>query len=44
MTTKYLLYVKRGHQELLIKDRPTALFCDSNAIGDVAYNPKLKNR
>jgi len=36
--------LKRGTQELLKKDIPTALFCDSNAAMDVAYNPKLNDR
>jgi len=44
MTTKHHLWLKRGTQELLKEDIPTALFCDSNAAIDVAYNPKLNDR
>jgi len=44
MTTKHHLWLKRGTQELLKKDIPMALFCDSNAAIDVAYNPKLNDR
>jgi len=44
MMTKHHLWLKRGTQELLKKDIPTALFCDSNAAIDVAYNPKLNDR
>jgi hypothetical protein len=44
MTTKHHLWLKRGLQELLKQDIPTALFCDSNAAIDVAYNPKLNDR
>jgi len=43
MTTKHHLWLKRGLQELLRQDIPTALFCDSNAAIDVAYNPKLND-
>jgi len=38
MMTKHHLWLKRGLQELLKKDIPTALFCDSNAAIDVAYH------
>jgi len=44
MMTKHHLWLKRGLQELLKKDIQTALFCDSNAAIDVAYNPKLNDR
>jgi len=44
MTTKHHLGLKRGSQELLKIDIPTALFFDSNAAIDVAYNPKLNDR
>jgi hypothetical protein len=44
MTVKHHLWLKRGLQELLKQDIPTALFCDSNAAIDVAYNPKLNDR
>jgi hypothetical protein len=44
MMTKHHLWLKRGLQELLKQDIPTALFCDSNAAIDVAYNPKLNDR
>jgi len=44
MTTKHHLWLKRGTQELLKEDIPTALFCDSDAAIDVAYNPKLNDR
>jgi len=43
MTTKHHLWLKRGVQELLKKDILNALFCDSNAAIDVAYNPKLND-
>jgi hypothetical protein len=43
-TTKHHLWLKRGIQELLKQDIPPALFCDSNAAIDVAYNPKLNDR
>jgi len=36
--------LKREIQELLKKDIPMALFCNSNAAIDVAYNPKLNDR
>jgi hypothetical protein len=44
MTTKHHLWIKRGLQELLKKDIPTALICNGNAAIDVAYNPKLNDR
>ena len=44
MTTKHHPWLKRGTQELLKEDTPTALFCDSNAAIDVAYNPKINDR
>jgi hypothetical protein len=44
MTTKHHLWLKCRLQELLKEDIPTALFCDSNAAIDVAYNPKLNDR
>jgi len=44
MTTKHHLWLKRGPQELFKQDIATALFCDSNAVDDVAYNPKLNDR
>jgi len=44
MTTKHHLWLKRGTQELLKKDIPTALFCHSNAAIDVAYDPKLNGQ
>jgi len=43
MTTKQHLWLKCGLQELMKEDIPTALFCDSNAAIDVAYNPKLND-
>ena len=43
MTTKHHLWLKCGSQELLKMDILTALFCDSNAAIDVAYNPKLND-
>jgi len=44
MTTKHHLWLKGGTQELLKKDIPTALFCDTNATIGVAYIPKLNDR
>ena len=44
MTTKHHLWLKRGIQELVKENNPMALFCDSNAAIDVAYNPKLNDR
>jgi len=44
MTTKHHLWLKRGSQELLKMDIPTALFCDCNTAINVAYNPKLNDR
>jgi len=44
MTTKHNLWLKRGLQELLTKDIPITLFCDSNAAIDIAYNPKLNDQ
>jgi len=44
MTTKYHLWLKRGTQELRKEDISMALFCDSNAAIDVAYNPKLNDQ
>jgi len=44
MTTKHHLWLKRGSQEILKIDIPTAMFCDSNAAIDIAYNPKLNDR
>jgi hypothetical protein len=44
MMTRHHLWLKRGLQGLLKKNIPTALFCDSNAAIDVAYNPKLKDQ
>jgi len=44
MTTKHHLWFKHGTEELLKKDISTALFCDSNAAIDVAYNPKLNDQ
>jgi len=44
MRTKHYLWLKRGLQELLKQDIPTALVCDSNATIDIAYNPKLNAR
>ena len=43
MTTKHHLWLKRGTQELPKEDIPTALFCESNAAIDVAYNAKLND-
>jgi len=44
MTKKHHLWLKCGLQQLLKIDIPTALFCNSNATIDVAYNPKLTDR
>jgi len=44
ITTKHHLRLKRGTQELLKKDIPMALFCDSNTAIDVAYNPQFNDR
>jgi len=44
MTTKHRLWLKHGTQELLKEGIPMALFCDSNATIDVAYNPQLNDR
>jgi len=44
MTRKHHLWLKHGLHELLKQDIPTAVFCDSNAAIDVAYNPKLNDR
>jgi len=44
MTTKHHLWLERGIQELWKMDIPNALFCDTNAAIDVAYNPKLSDR
>jgi len=44
MTTRHHLWLTRGSQEILKVDIPTALFCDSNATIDRAYNPKLNER
>ena len=44
MMTKHYLWLKRGTRELLKQDIPTALFCDSIAAIDVAYDPKLNDR
>ena len=44
MMTKHHFCLTRGTQQLLKEDIPTALFCDSNAAIDVAYNPKLNDR
>ena len=44
MMTKHHLWLKCGCQQLLKIDILTALFCDSNAAIDVAYNPKLNEQ
>jgi len=43
-TTKDHIWLKHRTQEILKEDIPMALFCDTKAAIDVAYNPKLNNR
>jgi len=43
LMTIHHLWLQRGTKELLKEDIPTALFCNSNAAIDVAYDPKLND-